>query len=176
MLKVADAWVGLAGDVTAEVLRLARAVTHPTRAIESARTAVLGMGRFVGNLGATPHVSIEGTIGPHRAWAHSVAELSHVKVIRNAFGGTVNDVVLAAVSGGYRDLLLARGDDVDHARRCARSCPCRRVATTAAAWPTTASRRSSTTSPSVSPIPSSGSARCGPRWASCKALAHGRGR
>ena len=112
VLKVADAWVGLAGDVTAEVLRLARAVTHPTRAIESARTAVLGMGRFVGNLGATPHVSTEGTIGAHRTWAHSSAELSHVKVIRNAFGGTVNDVVLAAVSGGFRDLLLARGDDV----------------------------------------------------------------
>ena len=31
------------------------------------------------------------------------------------FGGTINDVVLAVVSGGYRDLLLSRGEDADRA-------------------------------------------------------------
>ena len=31
------------------------------------------------------------------------------------FGGTINDVVLAAVSGGYRELLLSRGEDADRA-------------------------------------------------------------
>ena len=38
-----------------------------------------------------------------------------MKTIRSAFGGTINDVVLAAVSGGYRSLLAAHGDDPDHA-------------------------------------------------------------
>ena len=38
-----------------------------------------------------------------------------MRLIRTAFGGTINDVVLAAVSGGYRDLLLSRGEDADHA-------------------------------------------------------------
>jgi diacylglycerol O-acyltransferase len=32
------------------------------------------------------------------------------------FGGTINDVVLAVVSGGYRQLLLSRGEDADRAR------------------------------------------------------------
>jgi diacylglycerol O-acyltransferase len=41
--------------------------------------------------------------------------LADVKTIRNAFGGTVNDVVLGAVSGGYRELLLSRGEDPDAA-------------------------------------------------------------
>ena len=74
-----------------------------------------GLARLLGSLGATPALSIEGTIGPHRAWAHSAASLDDVRLIRAAFGGTINDVVLAAVSGGYRDLLLARGDDANHA-------------------------------------------------------------
>ncbi len=46
-------------------------------------------------------LSIEGSIGPHRTWAHSSASLADVRTIRSVFGGTINDVVLAAVSGGY---------------------------------------------------------------------------
>ncbi len=34
-----------------------------------------------------------------------------MKQIGHAFGGTVNDVVLTAITLGYRDLLLAQGDD-----------------------------------------------------------------
>ena len=33
-----------------------------------------------------------------------------MKLIKREFGGTVNDVVLAAISGGFRALLLARGE------------------------------------------------------------------
>jgi diacylglycerol O-acyltransferase len=36
--------------------------------------------------------------------------LDDVKAVKNALGGTVNDVVLAAISGGFRSLLLARGE------------------------------------------------------------------
>jgi diacylglycerol O-acyltransferase / wax synthase len=39
-----------------------------------------------------------------------------VQRIRSAFGGTINDVVLAAVSGGYRELLLSRHEDAGLAR------------------------------------------------------------
>jgi WS/DGAT/MGAT family acyltransferase len=71
--------------------------------------------RFAKRLAPTKLLSIEGPIGPHRVWAHSSASLADVKTIRSAFGGTVNDVVLAAVAGGYRALLMARGDDADQA-------------------------------------------------------------
>jgi WS/DGAT/MGAT family acyltransferase len=54
-------------------------------------------------------------VGAHRAWAHAAASLTDVKTIRTAYGGTVNDVVLAAVAGGYRALLQERGDDADGA-------------------------------------------------------------
>jgi WS/DGAT/MGAT family acyltransferase len=36
-----------------------------------------------------------------------------VKEVRNALGGTVNDVVLAVITRGFRDLLLGRGADVE---------------------------------------------------------------
>ena len=64
-----------------------------------------------------PHCAAvhRGSHRPPPRWAHSSASLADVKTVRTAFGGTVNDVVLAAVSGGYRALLLERGDDVDTA-------------------------------------------------------------
>jgi diacylglycerol O-acyltransferase len=114
-VEVLDAWEGLVTDAATNAYGLARSIAHPARAVRSAMAAARGIARFVGDLGPTTPRSIEGTIGPHRAWAHSSASLDDVRTIRGAFGGTVNDVVLAAVSGGYRDLLLSRGEDADHA-------------------------------------------------------------
>jgi len=116
MTKVLDAWGGLASDVLTTARCLPRAITQPKRTVRSAVANVRGLARFAGDLAATPPLSIEGSIGPHRAWAHSSASLDDVKRIRSAFGGTINDVVLAAVSGGYRELLLSRGEDADRAR------------------------------------------------------------
>ena len=115
VVKVLDAWGGLVTDAFAAVRDLLRAVSHPAGAVRSTVTAVQGLARFASGLGATPELSIEGMIGPHRAWAHSSASLGDVRTIRSAFGGTINDVVLAAVSGGYRDLLRSRGEDADAA-------------------------------------------------------------
>ena len=42
--------------------------------------------------------------------------MEEVRTIRSVFAGTVNDVVLAVVSGGYRELPLSRGEDADGAR------------------------------------------------------------
>ena len=114
--KVLDAWGGLATDVMATARGLPRAVVHPRTTLRSAVATVGGLARFAGDLVATPPLSIEGSIGPHRTWARSSASLADVRRIRSAFGGTINDVVLAAVSGGYRELLLSRGEDADRAQ------------------------------------------------------------
>ena len=114
-VKVIDAWGGLATDVIAIARQLPRAITHPADTIRSAIGTARGFARLAGGLGATPPLSIEGSIGPHRTWAQSSASLGDVRAIRAAFAGTINDVVLAAVSGGYRELLLSRGEDADRA-------------------------------------------------------------
>ena len=59
---------------------------------------------------ATPVArSLSGPIGPHRRWAWTEAAFDELKPIRTALGGTVNDVVLAAITTGFRDLLERRG-------------------------------------------------------------------
>lgn len=53
---------------------------------------------------------LNGPIGPQRQWAWATASLPRVKQIRGELGGTVNDVLLAAITRGFRDLLIERGD------------------------------------------------------------------
>jgi WS/DGAT/MGAT family acyltransferase len=59
-------------------------------------------------LAAAPHTSLNVPLGEHRRLAVAHVELEQVKAIREALGGTVNDVVLALVTAGLRRLLLAR--------------------------------------------------------------------
>jgi WS/DGAT/MGAT family acyltransferase len=113
--KVLDAWGGLAADIVGLTKGIPASVVHPVSSARRTLATVEGAVRFAERLVPTRPLSIEGPIGPHRVWAHSSAGLDAVRTIRAAFGGTINDVVLAAVTGGYRALLLGRGDDVDHA-------------------------------------------------------------
>lgn len=53
---------------------------------------------------------MSGQIGQQRRCIWARASLDDVKKIKLDLGGTVNDVVLAAISGGFRALLLARGE------------------------------------------------------------------
>jgi WS/DGAT/MGAT family acyltransferase len=114
-LKVLDAWGGLLADVLSATRGIPGYLAHPIAATRTVLATGEGLVRLIPRLVPTRPLSIEGAIGPHRVWAHSSASLADVKTIRNAFGGTVNDVVLAAVAGGYRALLSRRGDGIDRA-------------------------------------------------------------
>jgi len=78
------------------------------------RQEVLDFGRglplSVRRLASPAARSLNGKSGPHRRWEWTQASLTEVKQVRTAFGGTVNDVVLAAVTRGFRDLLAGRGE------------------------------------------------------------------
>jgi len=54
--------------------------------------------------------SLNGPIGPHRRWAWTEGRFEEFKAVRTSFGGTVNDVVLTAITSGFRDLLKGRGE------------------------------------------------------------------
>ena len=113
--KVVESWAGLTADISNGARTLPSSLAHPVAAARTALATLEGAVRFGERLIPTRKLSIEGPIGPHRVWAHSSASFDAVRTIRSAFGGTVNDVVLAAVSGGYRAVLLERGDDVSRA-------------------------------------------------------------
>jgi diacylglycerol O-acyltransferase / wax synthase len=59
---------------------------------------------------AAPKSSLNAPIGTERRFAIVRVSLDDVKAVKNALGGTVNDVVLASVTGGLRRLLLERGE------------------------------------------------------------------
>jgi WS/DGAT/MGAT family acyltransferase len=57
-----------------------------------------------------PRTSLNGTVSSRRRFASLSFPLEDLKAVRRAFGGTVNDVVLASVSGSLRRLLATRGE------------------------------------------------------------------
>ncbi|KFU77935.1 acyltransferase, WS/DGAT/MGAT [Amycolatopsis lurida] len=57
-----------------------------------------------------PRTSFNGTITAHRSVAYASLDLDDVKQVKDAFGVTVNDVVLAVVSGALRQFLRDRGE------------------------------------------------------------------
>jgi WS/DGAT/MGAT family acyltransferase len=93
-----------------ELARSARALFRaPRRAARKAVDALEAAGAFARTgLGAPPSpFNVE--IGPYRRFATVRSELAELKRIKDAAGGTVNDVVLAAVTGALGRYLRARG-------------------------------------------------------------------
>jgi WS/DGAT/MGAT family acyltransferase len=73
-----------------------------------------GLPELVGiaRMGQAPRTSINQPIGPHRRFEMVHLDLSAVKRVRATLGGTVNDVILAVVTGALRSFLAARGEPI----------------------------------------------------------------
>jgi diacylglycerol O-acyltransferase / wax synthase len=100
----------LAGRPVELARSAARAVRVPR---EAAATALAGLsaGRRAARAGSAS--SLNGPIGPSRRYTWTSYPLADVKKVRSVIGGTLNDVVLATATRGFRDLLLARGEPVE---------------------------------------------------------------
>ncbi|MBW2272852.1 MAG: wax ester/triacylglycerol synthase family O-acyltransferase [Deltaproteobacteria bacterium] len=92
---------------------LRTAVEAPRRALRTLSELGDGLGSFSRLSDSELDSSLNGPIGPHRRWCWSETTLSEVKRIREAHGGTVNDIVLAAITRGFRALLLSRDEEVE---------------------------------------------------------------
>jgi WS/DGAT/MGAT family acyltransferase len=88
-----------------------RALADPDAALRQAGDALRGVARMARALWPAPGSSLSGPIGRQRRYTWARASLGDVKMIKRELGGTVNDVVLAAISSGFRALLLARGEE-----------------------------------------------------------------
>jgi diacylglycerol O-acyltransferase len=97
-----------------EAFRGARAlVLRPRRLISEVATTTRGLSSMRSLIRPTQPTSLNGPIGPHRRYTWARGTVSEVKAIRSALGGTLNDVVLAAITQGFRELLQSRGEQVD---------------------------------------------------------------
>jgi diacylglycerol O-acyltransferase len=98
-----------------EAVRTALSVVRgPRRVAKNALEVGRGLVNLRPLLDTNPELSLNGPIGPHRRWNWARARLSDVKLIRKAhLGVTINDVVLAVITNGFRELLLSRGEEVE---------------------------------------------------------------
>jgi diacylglycerol O-acyltransferase len=85
------------------------ALAHPEHALARVREAAEGIGEVVwAGLNPAPRTPLNVHIGPHRRYVVVPNRLQDFKLVKDAFGGTVNDVVLAVVAGALRSFLIAR--------------------------------------------------------------------
>ncbi len=89
---------------------LRRAVQAPGETVRTVAEAARAAAAASSRMRPVAASSLTGPIGPHRRWSWADARLTDVKTVRAAFGGTVNDVVLTIITGGFRDLLDSRGE------------------------------------------------------------------
>jgi WS/DGAT/MGAT family acyltransferase len=93
-----------------ETRALSAAVANPGLAVQQAIDTARAMAKLAPSLLPATGSSLTGQIGQQRRYTWARASLDDVKMIKRELGGTVNDVVLAAISNGFRELLLARGE------------------------------------------------------------------
>ena len=96
-----------------EAAALGGALGNPGNAVQQVSDMARALLRMTGSLLPATGSSLSGPIGQQRRYTWARASLDDIKTIKRRLGGTVNDVVLAVISGGFRDLLLARGETPD---------------------------------------------------------------
>jgi diacylglycerol O-acyltransferase len=90
--------------------RTLAAGTNPAAAADALRDIAEGLGEMVwAILNPAPETPLNVDIGPHRRYAVVRNRLEDFRYIKSVLGGTVNDVVLAVVSGALARWLRARG-------------------------------------------------------------------
>jgi WS/DGAT/MGAT family acyltransferase len=98
-------------------------LTSPPEIVRGVRAALRGPRQVLRGVGATskmlgagmaaPSSVFNVEIGPHRRFAITQAYLADLKRVKDAHGGTVNDVILSIVAGGIGKYLRARGHDTE---------------------------------------------------------------
>ena len=90
--------------------RLASAVQHPEATARRVGEGLEALSEVAWNFAnPAPDVPLNVEIGTHRRFVWARSELATFKRIKDALGGTVNDVVLAVVTGALRKWLDRRG-------------------------------------------------------------------
>src|SRR5437763_3226983 len=101
---------GLAEMAGELIGRAAGAAAHPERALRAIGETVQGVAEVAwAGLNPPPDTPLSVPPGSHRRFAVVPCRLEEVKLVKNAFGGTVNDVVLAVVAGALAEFLRGRG-------------------------------------------------------------------
>lgn len=106
-------WALLGDNLACRLAAVRATLAHPVRlarTIGSTLTNTLG---FVRTQGTAPRTSLNALPGVERRLRVVHLDLETAHAVAHAHGAKVNDVILSLVTGGVRDLLIARGEPVD---------------------------------------------------------------
>jgi WS/DGAT/MGAT family acyltransferase len=107
----------LLGDAWRERLTSPKEIVRGVRAVFRGPRKILreagATSKMVGAGMSAPNTVFNVEIGPHRRFAMAQADLAALKQVKDAHGGTVNDVILSIVSGAIGRYLRARGHDTE---------------------------------------------------------------
>ena len=92
---------------------IVRGVRHALRGPRQVVHGVAATTKMVGAGLSAPPTPFNVEIGPHRRFAMTQTDLADLKRVKDAHGGTVNDVILSVVSGAIGNYLRARGHDTE---------------------------------------------------------------
>jgi diacylglycerol O-acyltransferase / wax synthase len=92
--------------------RAASACAHPVATIGHVRAAWPALRETFAD-GPAPRSSLNRPIGSDRRLAVVRGRLDALRRVAHTRGATINDVLMAAIAGGFRDLLRSRGERVD---------------------------------------------------------------
>jgi len=101
---------GMVGGAVGLAVKTLAAASAPGETLTRLRDALEGVGELIWEgLNPAPETPLNVEIGPHRRYLVVRQRLDDYKQVKNALGGTVNDVVLTVVSGALARWLRSRG-------------------------------------------------------------------
>lgn len=93
--------------------RWGRAVEGAVTALASAVKHAPEAAHVLADVTPRPPGSLTGPLSDRRRWVYATEDLALAKQARRRLDASLNDVVLAAVANGYRELLRGRGEPTD---------------------------------------------------------------
>ena len=90
---------------------IVRGVRHALRGPRKVLRDATATSKMLGAGISAPSTPFNVEIGPHRRFAMTQADLAELKRVKDAHGGTVNDVILSVVTGAIGNYMRARGHD-----------------------------------------------------------------
>ena len=112
----ADAMLDVVRDTFALPGRILRQVEetlrHPISSLQHGQALVEAFSEVLADGLRAPDCSLNVPVGPRRELAWIRTDLPALKRVGRAANATVNDVILTAVAGGLRSLLLQRGETI----------------------------------------------------------------
>lgn len=97
-------------------------INDPERMQELRDRATGVLQAFAPALVPTSKTPLNFDVGPHRRFDWTSMRIADLKSVKNVLGGTLNDVVLATVSGALRHFFTQRGEDL-HGLEVRAMCP-----------------------------------------------------